>query len=84
LAAILSGFKAHWTVSITSEPGSNHQRSFGSTIVHLLVGLKYDVSVWREPWPRIMGNAIEACKQANAKLIFFDNVYVREGQRTYD
>src|SRR6202140_3360058 len=49
---------------------------FGSTVVHLVVGLKYDVSVWRELWPRIMGNAIEACKRANAKLIFFDNVYM--------
>jgi len=48
----------------------------GSTVVHLLVGLKYDVKVWRELWPRIMSNAIEACKRANAKLIFFDNVYM--------
>ena len=48
----------------------------GSTIVYLLVGLKYDVKVWRELWPRIMSNAIEACKRANAKLIFFDNVYM--------
>lgn len=48
----------------------------GSTVVHLLVGLKYDVRVWRELWPRIMSNAIEACKRAQAKLIFFDNVYM--------
>jgi nucleoside-diphosphate-sugar epimerase len=48
----------------------------GSTVVHLLVGLKYDLRVWRERWPRIMSNAIEACKRANAKLIFFDNVYM--------
>ena len=48
----------------------------GSTVVHLVAGLKYDVSVWRELWPRIMGNAIESCKRANAKLIFFDNVYM--------
>lgn len=48
----------------------------GSTVVHLLVGLKYETRVWRELWPRIMGNAIEACKRANAKLIFFDNVYM--------
>lgn len=48
----------------------------GSAVVHLLVGLKYDVSVWRELWPRIMANVIEACKRANAKLIFFDNVYM--------
>jgi nucleoside-diphosphate-sugar epimerase len=48
----------------------------GSSVVYLLVGLKYDVEVWRELWPGIMRNAIEACKRANAKLIFFDNVYM--------
>ena len=48
----------------------------GSTVVHLVVGLKYDLGIWRELWPRIMNNAIEACKRANAKLIFFDNVYM--------
>ncbi len=47
----------------------------GSSVVHLLVGLKYDIKVWRELWPRIMGNTIEACKRAGAKLVFFDNVY---------
>jgi nucleoside-diphosphate-sugar epimerase len=48
----------------------------GSTVVHLVVGLKYDLKIWRELWPRIMNNAIEACKRAKAKLIFFDNVYM--------
>ena len=27
-------------------------------------------------WPRVMSNAIEACKHAGAKLLFFDNVYM--------
>jgi nucleoside-diphosphate-sugar epimerase len=48
----------------------------GSSIVHLLVGLKYDIRVWSELWPRIMANVIEACKRAQAKLLFFDNVYM--------
>lgn len=48
----------------------------GSTVVYLLVGLKYDVKVWGELWPRIMRNSIEACKRAKAKLIFFDNLYM--------
>lgn len=48
----------------------------GSDVVYLLVGLKYDTKVWSELWPRIMGNAIEACKRAKAKLVFFDNVYM--------
>ncbi len=48
----------------------------GSKVAYLLVGLKYDLKVWRALWPRIMQNAIEACKRAQAKLIFFDNVYM--------
>ena len=48
----------------------------GSSVVHLLVGLKYDHKLWAELWPRIMANTIEACKRAAAKLIFFDNVYM--------
>ena len=48
----------------------------GSDVVHLLVGLKYDRSVWQDMWPRIMSNTIEACKRAGARLIFFDNVYM--------
>ncbi len=48
----------------------------GSTAVCLLAGLKYDLAVWRELWPRVMANAIEACRRAQAKLLFFDNVYM--------
>ncbi len=48
----------------------------GSSVVFLLAGLKYDHKVWAELWPRIMANTIEACKRANARLIFFDNVYM--------
>jgi nucleoside-diphosphate-sugar epimerase len=48
----------------------------GATVVYLLAGLKYDLKVWRDLWPLIMRNTIEACKRAKAKLIFFDNVYM--------
>jgi nucleoside-diphosphate-sugar epimerase len=48
----------------------------GSSVVHLLVGLKYDHKLWREMWPRVTSNAIEACNRAGAKLLFFDNVYM--------
>jgi nucleoside-diphosphate-sugar epimerase len=48
----------------------------GSEVVHLVAGLKYDTTVWRELWPRIMANTIEACKRAQARLVFFDNVYM--------
>jgi len=48
----------------------------GSSVVYLCVGLKYDYSVWRQQWPKIMTYTIEACQQAGARLIFFDNVYM--------
>ena len=47
----------------------------GSEVVYLLAGLKYDIKVWREQWPVVMRNVIDACKKHNSKLVFFDNVY---------
>ncbi len=48
----------------------------GSEIVYLTAGLQYDSKVWQEQWPRLMQNVINACKENNAKLVFFDNVYM--------
>ena len=59
-----------------SDPQQAIRAVAGSAVVHLLIGLKYDVKVWQELWPRIMANTIEACKRAGAKLLFFDNVYM--------
>ncbi|MBD3233297.1 MAG: NAD-dependent epimerase/dehydratase family protein [candidate division Zixibacteria bacterium] len=47
-----------------------------SSIVYLMVGLPYDISVWREKWPPIMKNTVEPCKAKNARLLFFDNCYM--------
>ena len=47
----------------------------GSEVVYLLAGLRYDIKVWREEWPRIMRNVIDACMKHGSKLVFFDNVY---------
>jgi len=47
----------------------------GSEVVYLTAGLPYDIKVWREQWPVVMKNVIDACKKHNAKLIFFSNVY---------
>jgi nucleoside-diphosphate-sugar epimerase len=57
----------------------------GSDVVYLLAGLKYDAKTWQEQWPKVMQNAIDACKKHNSKLVFFDNVYAYghvEGQMT--
>ena len=55
--------------------GSTEKAVAGSDIVYLLAGLEYKASVWEEQWPKVMRNAIDACKKHNSKLVFFDNVY---------
>ena len=58
------------------DPNQTMEAVAGSAIVYLVIGLKYDTKIWRQQWPLIMRNTIEACKKARAKLIFFDNVYM--------
>ncbi len=48
----------------------------GSSIVYLTAGLPYKHRVWADLWPKVMKNVIEACKHHQAKLVFFDNVYM--------
>ncbi|HEY4205336.1 MAG TPA: NAD-dependent epimerase/dehydratase family protein [Puia sp.] len=48
----------------------------GSSTVYCCIGLPYRYSIWRHSWPAIMNNIISACQQANARLLFFDNVYM--------
>ena len=47
----------------------------GSEIVYLTAGLPYRKAIWKEAWPVLMGNVLEACKRHGSKLVFFDNVY---------
>ena len=48
----------------------------GSEVVYLTAGLQYNIKIWQEQWPRLMQNVINACKENNARLVFFDNVYM--------
>jgi nucleoside-diphosphate-sugar epimerase len=48
----------------------------GSEIVYLTAGLQYNIKIWQEQWPKLMRNVIDACKENNSKLVFFDNVYM--------
>jgi nucleoside-diphosphate-sugar epimerase len=48
----------------------------GSQIVYLTAGLPYNSKIWQEQWPIVMQNVINACKMHQAKLVFFDNLYM--------
>jgi nucleoside-diphosphate-sugar epimerase len=57
------------------DPKATADAVAGSEITYLVAGLKYDHKVWQEQWPRVMRNAIDACKRHGSALVFFDNVY---------
>ncbi|MBK8883852.1 MAG: NAD-dependent epimerase/dehydratase family protein [Bacteroidales bacterium] len=59
-----------------SEPGAVDQAVAGSEVVYLVVGLDYKLSVWEDKWPKLMRATIDACIKHNARLVFFDNVYM--------
>jgi len=59
-----------------SNPAVVDQAVGGSDVVYLVVGFDYNVKVWEEKWPRLMIATIDACKKHNARLVFFDNVYM--------
>jgi len=47
-----------------------------SDIVYFTAGLPLDTKIWVQQWPIIMTNVINACKEHNSKLVFFDNTYM--------
>lgn len=48
----------------------------GSEVVYVVIGFEYKLSVWQKIWPPFMQAVVAACKLHNAKLVFFDNVYM--------
>lgn len=48
----------------------------GSEVVYVTIGFEYKLKVWQQKWPTFMRAVIEACAKHNAKLVFFDNIYM--------
>ena len=48
----------------------------GSAVVYVTIGFTYSLRLWQQQWPDFMKAVIVACKKHNAKLVFFDNVYM--------
>jgi nucleoside-diphosphate-sugar epimerase len=74
-SAATAGAAEHRTADLTRHEQTLEAVS-GSDVVFLLVGLKYDHKLWAAQWPRIIDNAVDACKRSGARLLFFDNVYM--------
>lgn len=48
----------------------------GSDVVYVTIGFEYNLKVWQKTWPPFLNAVIQACKKHQAKLVFFDNVYL--------
>jgi nucleoside-diphosphate-sugar epimerase len=59
-----------------TNPAEVQKAVAGSETVYLTVGLPYDIKIWQSTWPLIMKNVIDACKTHQARLVFFDNMYM--------
>ena len=40
------------------------------------IGFEYRSKVWREAWPKAIGNFIAACEATSARMVFIDNLYM--------
>jgi nucleoside-diphosphate-sugar epimerase len=47
----------------------------GAGVAYFTVGLPYSSRLWREQWPVILRNVIEASLAEGTRLVYFDNVY---------
>ncbi len=59
-----------------SDPKQVEKAIEGSSVVYLLVGFEYKLKVWQKNWPPLMRATIDACMKNNARLVFFDNIYL--------
>jgi len=59
-----------------SEPANVDKAVEGSDVVYLVLGFDYKIDVWEDKWPKLMRATIDACIKHNARLVFFDNVYM--------
>jgi Nucleoside-diphosphate-sugar epimerases len=48
----------------------------GCQVAYLTVGLPYRAALWEKQWPQIMANVLNACAEADCRLVFFDNIYM--------
>ena len=48
----------------------------GSEVVYVTIGFEYKLKVWQKTWPPFLQQVINSCEKHDAKLVFFDNIYM--------
>jgi len=67
---------ASWTGADLKDKKQVLDATKGSSVIYMCAGLQYNKKIWQVEWPLIMQNIIDAAKEHNARLLFFDNVYM--------
>ena len=48
----------------------------GSEVVYVTIGFEYKLRIWQKTWPSFLEEVIHSCIRNQAKLVFFDNIYM--------
>ena len=48
----------------------------GSGQIVVAISFPYEGKVWREAWPKAVGNFVAACEATGARMVFIDNLYM--------
>src|SRR5271165_719674 len=48
----------------------------GSDQIVVAIGFPYEGKLWREAWPKAVGNFVAACEATGARMVFIDNLYM--------
>ena len=48
----------------------------GSEQIVVAIGFPYVGKLWREVWPKAIGNFVAACEATGARMVFIDNLYM--------
>jgi nucleoside-diphosphate-sugar epimerase len=48
----------------------------GSEQIVVAIGFAYEGKVWREAWPKAIGNFVGICEATGARMVFIDNLYM--------
>ena len=48
----------------------------GSAQIVVAIGMPYEGKLWREAWPKAIGNFVAACAATGARMVFIDNLYM--------
>ncbi len=59
-----------------TDPAQVDKAITGSDVVYVTIGFPYNLKVWQQTWPAFMQAVIQSCEKHQAKLVFFDNVYM--------